>query len=318
MYKTIKTTGGDIHPKEIEFIINSICDVFECAPSEITNLQPLQKGISNSVITFNYIGNKYVFRYPGAGLDKIIDRDREAISQMLVKEAELDPTFVSMSTRYGWRISRFVETRTFNYHNAEDMERGVTLIRDLHKIQPKVRCEFDIKEQWEAIIAMIPKERFARYVAAFPNYSEVKERVGILYELSKIDGITKCLTHGDCRDDNFLINDEIIYLIDWEYSGFGDPGIDIGTFVCGGYHTEEDIVDILSTYFGRKPNYKEIRHYWSYIAISGFFFLHNALYYVSCRGGDNKRLFDLTNQWYHYAKYYSEKSLPLYKDNSID
>ena len=27
-----------------------------------------------------------------------------------------------------------------------------------------------------------------------------------LYELAKLDGINKCLTHGDCRDENFLIN----------------------------------------------------------------------------------------------------------------
>ena len=40
----IQTTGGVLHPQDIAFITNCICDVFNCRPMQITELQPLQKG----------------------------------------------------------------------------------------------------------------------------------------------------------------------------------------------------------------------------------------------------------------------------------
>lgn len=64
MSESIQTTGGVLHPKDIEFINNYICEVFNCEPSQIAELQPLQKGLSNSVLSFKFNGGKYVFRYP--------------------------------------------------------------------------------------------------------------------------------------------------------------------------------------------------------------------------------------------------------------
>ncbi len=37
-----------------------------------------------------------------------------------------------MSVRYGWRISHFVQTRTFHYHDVNDMVRGILQLRKLH------------------------------------------------------------------------------------------------------------------------------------------------------------------------------------------
>lgn len=125
MSESIQTTGGVLHPQDIEFINNCICEVFGCEPSQITELQPLQKGLSNSVLSFKYNGGKYVFRYPGLGSEILIDRGRESIVQKQIEDAGVDTSLVAMSVRYGWRISRFVETRNFNYHDVNDMVRGI-------------------------------------------------------------------------------------------------------------------------------------------------------------------------------------------------
>ena len=74
MSDSIQTTGGVLHPSDIEFINNCICEVFGCEPEDITELKPLQKGLSNSVLSFRYNGGKYVFRYPGLGSEILIDR----------------------------------------------------------------------------------------------------------------------------------------------------------------------------------------------------------------------------------------------------
>ena len=48
----IQTTGGILTSKDIEFITNSICDVFRCNKTQISELEPLQKGLTNSVLSF--------------------------------------------------------------------------------------------------------------------------------------------------------------------------------------------------------------------------------------------------------------------------
>ena len=306
----IQTTGGVIYSADITNIINYICDVFNCDSSQISGLKPLQKGLSNSVLSFNYNGGWYVFRYPGLGSEILIDRGRESIVQKMIEDAGVDTTLIAMSVKYGWRISRFVECRPFNYHDVNDMVRGMILLRKLHAIKPKVRWEFDIKEKWESIRDMTPIEKYGDNFEEFPNFSEINERIYKLYDLAKLDGIKRCLTHGDCRDENFLINDNEIHLIDWEYAGFGDPGFDIGTYVCGGDHSLEEVDRILFTYFGRKPTSKELRHFYAYIAISGFFYMHWTMYKES----QGQTIGYLKPQWYYFANEFSKKALLLYNE----
>ena len=308
--ESIQTTGGVLHSEDIVFINNCICDVFNCELSQISELQPLQKGLSNSVLSFRYNGGKYVFRYPGLGSEILIDRGRESIVQKQIEDAGVDTSLVAMSVRYGWRISRFVETRPFNYHDVNDMVRGILQLRKLHAVQPKVRWEFDLKEKWESIRDKTPAEKYGENFADFPEFNEIKLRVYKLYDLVRKDGIRKCLTHGDCRDENFLINDEEIHLIDWEFAGFGDPGFDIGSYVCGGAHSEEEVDRILFTYFGRKPSLKEQRHFYAYIGITGFFYMHWTMYKES----QGQVIGYLKPLWYHFAKEYSRKALALYDE----
>ncbi len=307
---TLQTTGGVLHPADLDFIMDSICDVFNCEKSQIYELEPLQKGLSNSVLSFKYNGGKYVYRYPGLGSSVLIDRGRESIIQKQIEDAGVDTSLVAMSVRYGWRISRFIETRPFNYHDVNDMVRGIIQLRKLHAIRPKVRWEFEIKEKWESIRDITPPEYYGTNFKDFPEFDQIKERIYRLYELAKTDGIRKCLTHGDCRDENFLINNRDIYLIDWEYAGFGDPGFDIGSYVCGGNHSLEDVNRILFTYFGRKPSKKEQRHFYAYIGITGFFYMHWTMYKES----QGQVIGYLKQQWYYYAKEYSNKAIPLYND----
>lgn len=304
----IQTTGGVLHPSDIEYITNTICDVFGCNKAQISELHPLQKGLSNSVLSFKLNGGKYVFRYPGLGSEILIDRGRESIIQKQIEDAGVDTTLVSMSVKNGWRISRFIPSRRFDYHDVNDMVRGIILLRKLHRVIPKVRWEFDLKEKWESIRDMTPADKYGENFAEFADFTTIRDRVYKLYELAKTDGIRNCLTHGDCRDENFLINDKEIHLIDWEYAGFGDPGFDIGTYVCGGNHSDSEVDRIIFTYFGRRPSEIEKRHFYAYIAISGFFYMHWTMFKES----KGQVIGYLKPLWYHFAKEYSMKAMELY------
>jgi thiamine kinase-like enzyme len=185
------------------------------------------------------------------------------------------------------------------------MVRAVMLLQELHKVPSRVRWNFDVIQKAEEIKSQIAPEYYGNY----EDFVGVRDRCYELAELAKTDGIQNCYIHGDARDVNFLINKEEIWLIDWEYGGYGDPGLDIGSYVCGGEHTLEDIDRILFTYFRRTPTEKQKRHFYAYIAITGWFYMHWTMLKES-KGqivGIHKRL------WYEYARDFSKIALNMYK-----
>lgn len=77
-----------------------------------------------------------------------------------------------------------------------------------------------------------------------------------------------------------------MYLIDWEYAGMNDPANDLGCILCRDDFSRQEIEDILTEYFGRSLDWKEHRHYVSYIAISGFYWFCWGLYKGSVNDDD--------------------------------
>ena len=181
---------------------------------------------------------------------------------------------------------------------------AIMLLRKLHAAPCHVRWSFDVIKKAEGIRDQIEPEKYGR----FPEFNDIRSRIYKLSELAETDGIKKCNIHGDARDVNFLIIKEEIYLTDWEYGGYGDPGFDIGSYVCGGQHTLEDVDRILFTYYRHKPTDIQKRHFYAYIAITGWFFMH----WTMLKQSKGQIVGIHKEQWYHFAKKFSLITLPMY------
>jgi len=302
--ESIQTTGG-LYTAEIKNkIMKNICGVFECEESDVENLMPVQAGLTNIVLSFCVNGGKFIYRHPGLGSEALVDRGRETIMQKVVEDVGIDTTLIAMDVEEGWKIGRFIEHRAFDYHDLNDMVRAIMLLRSLHEAPSRVRWNFDVIKKAEEIKAQIPPDKYGH----FDGFKEITDRCFKLYQLTKTDGIKRCNVHGDARDDNFLINKEEIYLIDWEFGGYGDPGFDIGSYICGGDHTREDIDRILFTYYRRTPTEIQKRHFYAYIALTGWFYLH----WVMLKESEGQKVGKLKTLWYSYARDYSNIALTMY------
>ena len=303
---SIQTTGGLFTKESRDEVIRNICQVFFCREEDIVDLEPLQAGLTNIVLSFYYNGGRFIYRHPGLGSEALVDRGRETIMQKVVEDIGIDTTLVAMDVETGWKIARFIEHRPFDYHDLNDMVRGVMLLRKLHEAPCRVRWNFDVIKKAEGIKAQIPPEKYG----LLDDFAEIRERAYKLAEYAKTDGIRLCNVHGDARDDNFLINKDEIYLTDWEYGGFGDPGFDLGSYICGGDHTREEVDRILFTYFRRKPTEKQKRHFYAYIAITGFFYLHWAMLKMA----KGQAVGILKERWHDKAMEYGPIALEMYEN----
>ena len=256
-------------------ILLNICKVFKCDMKEITNIRVIKSGLTNNSFIFQLRGKKYVYRHPGIGTEKYINRKSEAYSMKVASKNNLDNTFVFMDGKEGYKISHYISgARELNYHSRKEVEAAVTLIKKLHSLNIRSKYDFNIWKKTQQFIKIL-------------NMSNVKINGKILY--SKISDIynyvnkdsvaKKCLCHNDCYSPNFIIDKQKrMSLIDWEYSGNDDPASDIGTFISCSNYSDREALKIIDMYFNNKTTKKQQIHYIGYIAICSFYWYIWSLY----------------------------------------
>lgn len=288
-------------------IFRNICNVLHCKEKDIHDIKPLKIGLTNLSFIFECFGNRYVYRHPGAGTDKYIDRKSEESSMQVARELKLDNTFIYMDPVMGWKISRYISNaRSMDYHNDEDVRRALSMIRCLHKSGKGTSYTFDIWNQikiFEKRLKDCGRETFDGSEAISAMIAKLREKVDQ-------DHIALCLNHCDCYAPNFLISqDGRINLIDWEYSGMADPAVDLGTFItCSDYNYEE-AVKVIHIYFDGTVSDSELAHFIAYVSILSYYWFLWSLYQDSI----GKPVGDLSYKWYQNTRIYGEKALQIYE-----
>ena len=287
-------------------IIDNICDTLDCIASDIMNIKPLKDGLTNTSFSFDCLGKKSVYRHPGVGTEKYIDRSSEAASMEVAAKLQIDRTFVAMSKDKGWKISEFItNARALDYDNWDHVEKAMELLRRLHQSGEKTNHNFDLiagiddfKEKLQT------SNRFE-----FDGLDELDQLIATLIEFLKKDKAKKVLCHGDSYSPNFLLNEQDeMSLIDWEYSGMGDPSGDIGTFICCSNYTLEQAERVLKIYSQGSLDTKTKRHYLAYVAVTSYHWFLWALFQESV----GKPVGEFLYIWYRYTKQYGQLALSMY------
>lgn len=286
-------------------ILDNICNVLSCSRDEITGIVPIKQGLTNLSCKFSCRGVDYVYRHPGVGTDEIICRSSEAYSQEVARDLGIDETFIFEEPQTGWKISRYIEGCVpFDYHNDDHVARGLALARKLHRCGRTSEWSFDVYEKAKEIVALLG----ARQYPSFPDFPELADRAARLAELVRADCVEPCLCHNDFYAPNFLVRDDLMYLIDWEYSAMSDYASDLGTFICCSDYDMDESTRVVELYFGRTPSPEELRHCFAYVSISAYYWFVWALYKES----EGDPVGEWLYLWYRYAKTYGVKALELY------
>ena len=287
-------------------IIDNICKTLNCDASDIVHIKPLKDGLTNTSFSFDCLGKKYVYRHPGRGTEKYINRSSEAASMEIAAKLQIDRTFVAMDKNEGWKISEFIpNARPLDYDNWDHVEKAMGLLRKLHQSGEKTTHNFDLfvgiddfREKLKA------SNRFE-----FDGLDELDKNISTIREFLKQDDTERVLCHGDSYSPNFLLNEqEEMSLIDWEYSGMGDPAGDLGTFIGCSNYTVEQAEKVLEIYLQEVPDTKTRRHYLAYVAVTSYYWFLWALFQESV----GKPVGEFLYTWYRFTRQYGQLSLELY------
>ena len=261
-------------------IIRNIKLVFRCDEEDVVDFRTVKEGLTNTSFVFQIDGVDYIYRHPGDGTESIINRRNEKTSLIKVREFGIDPTYIYMDVNEGWKISRFVhEFREPDYGSFEDSKKIIAVLRKLHAAP--ITVSYGMKP-WEDALAMerLLKEKDA---ACFTEYEELKEKIGRLFQMTAGDGVEKCFCHGDTYRHNWMIKpDGHVILIDWEYSGYSDPGIDVGYYIVDAMYDFNEAKRFIREYLGDAWTKQKEFHFMAYTAIIAYYWFVWAMYRESC------------------------------------
>lgn len=310
----------DLRKFDSEFLLNvdseiiyNICDTLKCSPTEITNIDVINAGLTNVSFSFGVGEEKYVYRHPGGTASNLINRQTEYFAQTVAKQIGIDRSFIKMDIS-GWKISYFVkEARNCDFEKSgEQLKVAMKYLHKLHSVVPDDNIKvFDnieegkklmkiasstkghLEKEFEAIICKI--ERLYKYVKADA------ERLGY--------GLVLC--HNDIYSPNYLYDrDNEIYLIDWEYAGLNYAANDIGCILCRYDWSDEQIERYLEYYIGHTLTEEERRFHYAFIPISGFYWFCWGLYKGSV--GDDDSFFFLPS--YRNIVRFVDRALESYEN----
>ncbi len=249
-------------------LMKIISNCFNVLEGNIKNIYPLKEGVTNNSFHFSINNDEYVFRVPGTGTDKLINRKNEELVYKAIQNLNISDEVVYFDSNTGVKISRFYpNVRTADPFSDKELEICMHQLRKVHEKQIKIDHYFDIDNMIHYYLSLAEEIDAIR----FSDIDNVKEKMEHLLTIKKELNVPEILCHGDFAHINVLmLSNNEGKIIDWEFSGMADPIMDVSMFAIFAEFDKERIDLSLKLYLGRQPNKEEIIRLYLYVALGGF------------------------------------------------
>ena len=178
-------------------VLDNITDILHCARTDLSDFYPITKGLTNLSFHVAVGDDEYVYRHPGVGTDKFINRRAEADAEAVAARMGVDGTFVYEDVQDGWKISHFVRNaRTIDPTDPADVRRAMECARSFHESGATIPASFDFFADGRGYEHLL--EEHGDITA--DGYFELRDKVVRVHELSQADGYGVVFSHNDPTD----------------------------------------------------------------------------------------------------------------------
>ena len=212
-------------------------------------MAPLEGGLTNLSYVVEDAGEKFVVRCGDDIPVHHVFRDRELAASMAAYAAGLSPEIVHAEP--GLLVMRFVEGRTYTEADLRaNIQRLALLLRKCHHEvgehlagPPNFFSVFHVIRDYARTI----RAASSPFAADVPRYLEAgRELEAAQVPMPIIFG------HHDLLPGNVMDDGKRLWLIDWEYGGFGTAMFDLANLSANGAFGETEDTTLLDAYFEGK------------------------------------------------------------------
>ena len=219
-------------------------------------IELLHGGLSNVSYAVADKNARYVARFVRDFPFHHVWRDREVIATRAAHAAGVAPELIHAEP--GIMISRFIEGKTYGAADvARDLDRVIALVRRLHTGAPAhlhgtgfaFWVFHVIRDYARTLRAGV--SRVAGRMDEFVAIGDALERAQVPLPIS--------FGHHDLLPANLIDDGERLWLIDFEYAGFGTAMFDLANLTSNSGLDEEAAESVLAAYFGAAPEPELVR-----------------------------------------------------------
>ena len=217
-------------------------------------------GLTNKNYRVEVEGNSYFVRVPGASTELLaIDRDNEYHSSKAAADAGVGPEVLYHLPDHKVMVLEFLKGETMSIETLQGSGMPARIAQSLKKLHAGARClnDFNMFRLVEFYMGIV-----AEHDVRIPN--DYRDRMSIL---SGIETALqqKCLDAVPCNNDllaeNYIDDGQMLWLIDYEYSGNNDPCFELGNTCQEQQYTEDQYAELCTAYFGQTRRHLLARMY---------------------------------------------------------
>ncbi len=243
--------------QKLEAIIRTIPHLSSIEPSSF-QVRRLG-GLTNEVYHLAGEDQGYCLRIPGAGTEEYIDRNVEKHNASVAEYAGVSPT-VHYFSDDGIMLTEFIpDSVTMSPARFQsDLEAAFQAgesFRQLHLCDKPFEFHFEVFSMIEEYLHLLSKGKAIELPEGYHDVVEQSKSVKEALDRNPVD-LAPC--HCDPLCENFLKQDEKMWIVDWEYSGMNDPYWDLGDLSVEASMPEEAEMALLQGYLGRDPSARDV------------------------------------------------------------
>ncbi len=256
----------EIEEKKISDGIKALEATFG-ADAGIEQFRGLKKGMTNRIFIFSFNGKDYLLRIPGEGTEDLVDRYQEVNVYQTLSDSNITEKYVYLGAEDGVKIEEYItDCHVCDKNDPSEVQACIEHLRSFHEMRLTTGADFDLFkkiDEYESACQHDPAE-------FLPDYASVRASMDVIRDIILSMPKDHVLCHIDSVPDNFLITDDRIYLIDWEYASMGDPHIDIAMFCIYAGYDKEQIDAVIDIYFSGDCPPVTRKKIYGYIAACAF------------------------------------------------
>ena len=211
----------------------------------------LSGGLSNANYVVNEGAGRFVVRFGADYPVHQVSRAREVAIAEAAYQGGFSPALIHAAP--GVMVTRFIEGRTFTAEDVRaDLPRLTDLMRRFHQQMPAravgITYEFDVFSVIQGYAARLDADGH-RLQADMPGYLALAAALAApQQEMPRVFG------HHDLLPANFIDDGRRLWLIDFEYAGFGTPMFDLAGLASNAGCSEAEAAEVLGHYVGAPPS----------------------------------------------------------------
>jgi thiamine kinase-like enzyme len=217
---------------------------------------PMHGGLSNEIWKVTDEAGAHVVRFGSDYPFHHVFRAREAMTARAAHAAGFAPAVEF--TAPGVMVTQFVTSRTWEAQDVcANPDRLASLLRDFHMRMPA--------EVSGAAFLFWPFHVIRDYARTLAGSAHAPDLPGFLTLAAEMEAAQVPLPlvfgHNDLLPANFLDDGQRLWLIDYEYAGFGTAMFDLAGAASNAGMTDDQAMALLSAYFGHTPGSAMIRSF---------------------------------------------------------